>query len=92
MGILRLLFYVAVAYGIYLLWKGGARMLGGANPASPPPESPEAGAQLVQDPNCKAYVDQNTAVRREFPGGVYFFCSEDCAKSYLDHKEDTPPN
>jgi YHS domain-containing protein len=41
------------------------------------------GETLVQDPVCKCYVPQSQAVRIEFKGKRFFFCSEECHKKFL---------
>ncbi|MBI4284137.1 MAG: YHS domain-containing protein [Chloroflexi bacterium] len=36
----------------------------------------------ISDPVCGMKVDPKTAVTRSIAGKTYYFCSEDCAKSY----------
>ncbi len=37
---------------------------------------------LVKDPNCGRYIPRERAVRVEFNGKIYYFCSLKCANEY----------
>ncbi len=74
---LKLIFTVLV---IYLLYRYYKRTL---------PEG--AGGQkggekvrdiLVRDPNCGKFIPKERAVRVEFDGKIYYFCSLECAVEY----------
>ncbi|MDH4224538.1 MAG: hypothetical protein OEW12_02700 [Deltaproteobacteria bacterium] len=76
MGIIRLvLIGMAVYIGYSLLRKifavnGGGKVNQRIN-------------RLVQDPQCKVYVDPQYAVIKKVNRGEMFFCSEECAREFL---------
>ncbi len=37
---------------------------------------------MVQDPFCRVYVPQGTAVSERIGGQTYYFCSRDCAQAF----------
>ena len=37
---------------------------------------------LVRDPNCGKFIPKERAIRVEFNGKIYYFCSLQCAKEY----------
>ncbi len=43
----------------------------------------ESGKNMVKDPVCGMYMDPRLAVRHETKTGVFYFCSEECKKSFL---------
>jgi YHS domain-containing protein len=84
MGLIRLLIFAILGILAYTLYK---RMTG---PSFRPVEGrneDERLGRLVQDPNCHVYVDSHEAVQRTVPDGVLFFCSERCAKAYLEESK-----
>jgi YHS domain-containing protein len=42
------------------------------------------GEEMVQDPMCRTYVVKSRAVTRHINGKLCLFCSETCAKQYID--------
>ena len=42
--------------------------------------------EMVQDPNCKAYVPKFQAIEKNMAGEAYFFCSEKCAEEFSGKK------
>ena len=37
---------------------------------------------MVQDPACKLYISMESAVAATIGGQTYYFCSQDCAKTF----------
>ena len=37
---------------------------------------------MMQDPVCKVYITAGSAVSERIGGQTYYFCSQDCAKSF----------
>jgi YHS domain-containing protein len=42
--------------------------------------------EMVRDPVCDTYIPRREAVSRVIGGQEYFFCSETCAKKFLEEK------
>ena len=38
---------------------------------------------MVQDPVCKVYVTAGSAITKKIEDQTYYFCSHDCANSFL---------
>lgn len=81
MGLIRILILVGVAALAYLFFR---RITAALTPHQNPTQSDERLGRLVQDPQCGVYVDSREAVRRKVPDGQLFFCSEACAKAYME--------
>ena len=84
MGLFRLLFFISAGVVAYLIFQRLTARPGRSEPAV---DSDARLGRLVQDPQCKVYVDSHEAVRRKVPGGSLFFCSEKCAREYLEAGE-----
>lgn len=73
---------------IYLLYKYYRKSL-------PQPDNGQQGNVrdiLVKDPNCGKYIPKERAVRVEFDGKIYYFCSLKCATEYeekLKHESES---
>ena len=39
---------------------------------------------MMQDPVCKVYITAGSAVSERIGGQTYYFCSQDCAKSFKE--------
>ncbi len=39
---------------------------------------------MVKDPVCGMYMDSRLAIRLENRKGIFYFCSEDCRKKFLE--------
>lgn len=85
MGLIRILLFVVAAVLAYVLFR---RLLGRGGAAEDPHGGDERLGRLVQDPNCRVYVDSREAVRRKVPDGELFFCSEACARDYMEKARD----
>jgi YHS domain-containing protein len=75
--ILRLLIGIAVIFLLFKLLKGWKTLSGGANP-----KRPALGEDLVEDPVCHTYVPISHALKREFAGKTYYFCSQKCLDAH----------
>lgn len=42
--------------------------------------------EMVQDPNCQAYVPKLQAIEKKVAGEIHFFCSEKCAEEFSGKK------
>ncbi len=46
----------------------------------------EEPGEMVQDPNCQAYVPKLQAIEKKVAGETHFFCSEKCAEEFSGKK------
>ena len=81
MGLIRYLLIAAVAMLAIVIFK---RVVARPLRQHLDDKEDERLGRLVQDPQCLVYVDNRDAVRRKVPGGELFFCSESCAKQYME--------
>ena len=81
MGLLRILFFIGAGVVTYLIFQ---KLFGRAGRDEPVEQEDARLGRLVQDPQCKVYVDSKDAVKRKVPDGALFFCSEACAKDYFE--------
>jgi uncharacterized protein len=79
--ILRLVIGIIVVYLLYRLIRTGFPKVGG-KPAPANIKSPADGEELVEDPECHAYVPVSQAVRMEIDGETSYFCSQKCLEQY----------
>lgn len=47
-------------------------------------------SEMVEDRICKRYVVKNKALKFEFNGEEYYFCSEECMKEFLERLKSKP--
>ncbi len=74
---LRFLFYIIIAYGIYAL----ARIFLRKGPPPRPKRDDEV--ETFRDPVCGVYVTRSDAVSAKIEGKWVHFCSTRCRESYL---------
>lgn len=79
--ILRLLIGAVVIYLLYRLIRTGRPKVGG-KPSPANIRDTAAGEELVEDPECHAYVPVSQALRREINGEYVYFCSQKCLDRY----------
>lgn len=80
MGIVRLLFYVAIGWVLYKLVKGLVTPRKGLGPQQTPSDRARLdGGELVQDPHCGVYIPRQGAVRGS---DGECFCSEECREAH----------
>ncbi|MGQ9673402.1 MAG: hypothetical protein ACUVV5_09755 [Candidatus Aminicenantales bacterium] len=84
-GLFRLIFYVFVAYLIYLV----IRFLfpqKHRRSAHQPPGQPSG--MMVKDEMCNTYLPREDAILENIDGKEYFFCSRECRQKFLERKKD----
>jgi YHS domain-containing protein len=79
--ILRLIIGSVVIYLLYRLIRKGFPAVGG-KPGPAKIKNPAAGEELVEDPECHAYVPVSQAFRMEINGKRVCFCSQKCLEQY----------
>ncbi len=77
----KLLIGIIVIYLLYrLIGKSLPEVGGKAGPEKI--ITPAAGEDLVEDPQCHAYVPVSQAFRKEIDGKPVYFCSRKCLEQY----------
>lgn len=79
--ILRLVIGIVVIYLLYKLIRTGFPRIGG-KPAPENIKNPVAGEELVEDPECHAYVPLSQALPMVIDGEKVYFCSKKCLEQY----------
>jgi YHS domain-containing protein len=79
--ILKLVIGIIVIYLLAKLVRKGLPAVGGKRGPSKI-SKPAAGEELVEDPQCHAYVPISQAIRTEVDGKILFFCSQKCLEQY----------
>jgi YHS domain-containing protein len=79
--ILKLVIGIVVIYLLFRLIRKGFPRVGG-KPAPANIKNPDAGEELVEDPECHAYVPVSQALPREVNGKRVYFCSQKCLEQY----------
>jgi len=74
---LRLIIGVIVIYLLYRLIRGPkGRQAALKNPPAPP------GEDLIEDPQCHAYVPISRACQESINGKTWYFCSQSCLEQF----------
>ena len=85
-GFFRLIFYVFVAYIIYLV----LRIFTGSDKRKQ--KSFNRGQHhsgiMVKDEVCNTYLPREDAIREVIKGEEHFFCSNDCRQKFLEAKKE----
>jgi YHS domain-containing protein len=79
--ILKLVIGAVVIYLLYRLIRTGFPKIG-VKPTPANIKSPTAGEELVEDPECHAYVPVSQALSKEIDGEKVYFCSQKCLEQY----------
>lgn len=82
--ILRLVIGIVVIYLLFRLIRKSFSKVGG-KPAPANIKSPADGEELVEDPECHAYVPVSQALSREIDGKRVYFCSQKCLELHQKH-------
>ena len=45
--------------------------------------------ELVQDPYCQTYIPKRSAVKKKIASEVFYFCSQECMKKYVERIKKT---
>jgi YHS domain-containing protein len=79
--ILKLVIGIIVIYLLAKLIRKSFPAVGGKHgPAKI--QTPDAGEELVEDPQCHTYIPLSQAVRTEIDGKTVCFCSRKCLEQY----------
>ena len=77
----RLLYYLMLAYLAYVVYKFLLNLGRRRRPADP---VQRISGIMVKDEACDTYVPKEEAIREVIDGKEYFFCSKDCRRKFLD--------
>ncbi len=78
---LRLVLVVGLLIVLYFLLRNVVRDWFRQGRAAPPQGD---GHDMVQDPVCRMYVPRRTAIEMRQGTQTYYFCSQDCAKTFRE--------
>jgi uncharacterized protein len=80
-GFFRLIFYVFIAYLIYLV----LRFLFPTSRKTQRNRSPrQLSGIMVKDEMCNTYLPEENAIKEKLDGQEYYFCSEECREKFLE--------
>jgi len=84
LGFFRLIFYFIVACFVYLL----VRFLLAPRSRNRPsrPGGTESGV-MVKDEVCNTYLPREDAIRENWQGKEFFFCSSECRRKFLEGRK-----
>lgn len=77
----QLLVLAAVVYVLYRWLRRGAAPLRRDRPEARPP-APGPVEEMVQDPVCGTWVPASQALRLEWKGQSFHFCSQECREKF----------
>jgi len=84
LGFFRLVFYLTVAYVIYLFLR---LLLAPRRPASRHTFRRQPSGVMVKDETCNTYLPREEAILEKADGKEYYFCSQECRKRFLEQKK-----
>jgi len=80
---LKLFFLFLGGYVLYLIFK----VLTEPTKSEKKRESKEIiKGELVKDPVCGIFLPEDQAIKLEYKGEIYYFCSENCKTKFLEEK------
>ena len=82
--VFRLIFYFLFAYVIIKLFRLFLRPAAPRRKVKSPP--PTQGL-MVKDEACNTYLPKEDAIRFNFEGREYYFCSNTCKQKFLESKK-----
>jgi len=81
--IIRLIFLFLLFYLVFLVVRFFQSLGHNVSRSNPRPDSlPKK--TMVKDEVCNTYIPEDEALKENRDGRVYYFCSEDCRKKFLD--------
>ena len=83
---IRLAIFVFLVIVVYKLLGGLIKGVGVSNRQEVPAD--KSTAELVQDPQCGAYILPAQGVDARVAGNTYHFCSESCREQFLLEQSD----
>jgi len=84
LGFFRLVFYLSVAYVIYLFLR---LLFSPRRPARSQPNSPQPSGVMVKDETCNTYLPREEAILEKAEGKDYYFCSQECRQKFLEQRK-----
>ncbi len=79
-----LLFLLLIGLLIYLFfYEPPKKEKGRKEQRRPDPHQPK---RLVRDPVCNLYLPEEDAVKLNWKGQVYYFCSEECKRKFIENE------
>jgi YHS domain-containing protein len=84
LGFFRLIFYLIVAYVIYLFLR---LLLAPRRPPGRHTNRPQSSGIMVKDETCNTYLPREEAILEKVDGKEYYFCSQECRKKFLGLKK-----
>lgn len=82
----RLLIVVGLLVVAYFLLRSAIREFRGRDT-----RALDAKSLMVQDPVCRMYVPRESAVAASIGGQTYYFCGNECAKTFQSRLSGTAP-
>ncbi len=80
--LVRLLIWLIVGFLVYTVFQMIKQAM--LKPPGAPPEKTSRGEEMVQDPECGAYVPRNDAIKTQAKDKTCYFCSTECRDKYLE--------
>jgi len=82
-GFIRLVFYLILAYLVYIFLRSLFRP---NRPSRRPANHPPSAGTMVKDEMCSTYLPREEAILEKVGGKEHYFCSEECRQKFLDQK------
>ena len=82
---MRLLIWLLIGYGVYLLLRGRAK-----KEIAPDPQAGRDETESYQDPVCGMYVAREDALVGTVEGEKIYFCSMNCLDKYRKQLQQEP--
>lgn len=80
-GLFRIIVYGLIAYLIYLVY----RFFKAINQGSKHPRiTKQPSGIMVKDETCNTYLPKEDAIKVQYEGLDYFFCSQECKQKFLN--------
>jgi uncharacterized protein len=83
-GFFKLVFYIFIAYIIYIVIRFLFPPQRRARSTRPPQK---LSGTMVKDETCNVYLPQEDAIREIIDGKEYFFCSKECRRKFLEQRK-----
>lgn len=80
-GFFRIIFYLFIAYLVYLVLRFLFPARRKAQRNRPPRQ---LSGIMVKDEMCNTYLPEENALREKLDGRVHYFCSKECRERFLE--------
>jgi uncharacterized protein len=84
LGFFRLIFYLIVAYVVYLFLR---LLLLPRRPARRHTNRPQLSGTMVKDETCNTYLPREEAILERADGKDHYFCSQECRQKFLEQRK-----